>query len=197
MKSLQFRLSAAMLVAALSLSAQVQSGTISGVVTDQQDAVISGAQVEIKNTGTNAVFRTQTNDSGNYVFVNLDPGIYRVEGSSTGAAPCDGWAYIKINGPFVLTTVAGGAAAVLTVAGIAGMASATRPAKGGRAGRGHRWRGSLFGLLGGIGAAVLLQQAGIVPMTPQMMVGVPVGTAMVGLALGWPQLFGKAAVAAA
>jgi len=84
MKSLQFRLSAAMLVAALSLSAQVQSGTISGVVTDQQDAVISGAQVEIKNTGTNAVFRTQTNDSGNYTAPGLPIGDYEVSAQLQG-----------------------------------------------------------------------------------------------------------------
>ena len=67
-------------------------------------------------------------------------------------------AYIKINGPFPLATVAGGTAAVLTVIGVAGMASATRPPKGAKAGRGHRWRGSLFGLLAGAGVAVLLQQ---------------------------------------
>jgi hypothetical protein len=123
-------------------------------------------------------------------------GIYRVEGSSSGAAPCSGWAYIKITGPFPLTTVAGGAAAIVTVVGIAGMASAVRPPKGGRAGQGHRWRGSLFGAAAGVGVAVLLQQFGVVPMTPAVMVGVPVGTAMVGLALGWPQLFGSAAPAA-
>lgn len=124
-------------------------------------------------------------------------GIYRVEGSSSGAAPCSGWAYIKITGPFPLTTVAGGTAAILTVVGIAGMASAVRPPKSQKPGRGHRWRGSLFGLLAGAGVAVLLQQFGVVPMTPEVMVGVPLGTAMVGLALGWPQLFGSAAPATA
>jgi hypothetical protein len=130
-------------------------------------------------------------------YTRLGVGLYRFDGSSTGAAPCSGWAYIKINGPFPLATVAGGAAAVITVVGVAGMASATRPPKGGKPGRGHRWRGSLVGLLAGAGAAVLLQQFGVVPMTPAVMVGVPAGTGLVGLALGWPNLFGNAAAAAA
>jgi hypothetical protein len=128
-------------------------------------------------------------------YTRFGVGLYRFDGSSTGAAPCSGWAYIEINGPFPLATVAGGAAAVLTVVGVGGMVSATRPPKGGTPGRGHRWRGSLFGLLAGAGVAVLLQQFGVVPMTPAVMVGVPAGTGIVGLALGWPHLFGAAAAA--
>ncbi|MFA5885933.1 MAG: hypothetical protein WDA60_18925 [Acidimicrobiia bacterium] len=123
-------------------------------------------------------------------------GIYRVEGASTGTV-CSGWAYLKINGPFPLTTVAGGVAGIATVAGVAGMASAARPPKGGRTpGKGRRWRGAFFGLLAGTGAAVLLQQFGAVPMTPMMMFGVPVGTAMVGTAIGWPKAVAAAAAAA-
>lgn len=129
-------------------------------------------------------------------YTRFGVGLYRVDGSSTGAAPCSGWAYIRINGPFPLATVAGASAAVLTVVGVAGMASAVRPPKGGKAGRGHRWRGSLFGVVAGAGAAVLLQQFGIVPMTPAVMVGVPLGSALIGLGLGWPNLFGTAAPAA-
>ncbi|MBK7930767.1 MAG: carboxypeptidase regulatory-like domain-containing protein [Bryobacterales bacterium] len=84
MKSSSFRMTAAALAAALNLFAQVQSGTISGVVTDQQDAIISGAQVEIKNTGTNAVFRTQTNDSGNYTAPGLPIGDYEITAQLQG-----------------------------------------------------------------------------------------------------------------
>ena len=129
-------------------------------------------------------------------YARFGTGIYRFDGSSTGAAPCSGWAYIRITGTFPLTTVAGASAAVLTVIGVVGMASAARPPKGGKPGRGHRWRGSLFGLVGGVGAAVLLQQFGVVPMTPAVMVGVPLGSMLVGLGLGWPNLFGTAAPAA-
>lgn len=145
-------------------------------------------------TGDDTVWASEV-EVGDYTRYGV--GIYRVEGSSTGAAPCSGWAYITITGPFPLATVAGGTAALLTVVGVAGMASAARPPKGAKAGRGHRWRGSLFGLLAGAGVAVLLQQFGVVPMTPAVMVGVPVGTAMIGLAIGWPQLFGTASATAA
>jgi hypothetical protein len=144
-------------------------------------------------TGDDTVWASEV-EVGDYTRYGV--GIYRVEGSSSGAAPCSGWAYIKITGPFPLTTVAGGAAAVVAVIGVAGMASAVRPPKGGKPGRGHRWRGLFFGAAAGAGVAVLLQQFGVVPMTPEVMVGVPLGTAMVGLALGWPQLFGSAATAA-
>ncbi|MBN8729971.1 MAG: carboxypeptidase regulatory-like domain-containing protein [Acidobacteria bacterium] len=84
MKSLLLRMTAAALAAALNLFAQVQSGTISGVVTDQQDAIITAAQVEIKNTGTNAVFRTQTNDSGNYTAPGLPIGNYEITAQLQG-----------------------------------------------------------------------------------------------------------------
>jgi len=69
---------AAMLCAATALLAQLQNGTISGTVTDAQDAVVAGATVEIKNAGTNAVFRATTNDSGNYTAPSLPSGEYEV-----------------------------------------------------------------------------------------------------------------------
>jgi len=129
-------------------------------------------------------------------YTRFGVGLYRVDGASTGTV-CTGWAYININGPFPLTTAAGAAAGIATIAGVAGMASAAMGPKGGRTpGKGRRWRGSLFGLLAGVGAAVLLQQFGVVPMTPAVMVAVPVGTAMVGLALGWPKVAAVAAAAA-
>ena len=52
-------------------------------------------------------------------------GLYRVEGASTGTA-CTGWVYLKITGPFPLTTVAGATGAVLALGGAAGMVSAAR-----------------------------------------------------------------------
>ncbi|GMU77530.1 MAG: hypothetical protein AMXMBFR46_03290 [Acidimicrobiia bacterium] len=123
-------------------------------------------------------------------YAKFGVGLYRAEGASTGTV-CRGWAYIKINGPVPLATAAGAGAAVVALVGVAGMASAA--AGKGTPGKGHRWRGSLFGLLAGAGAAVLLQQFAVVPMTPAVMVGVPLGSAALGLAIGWP----KAAAAAA
>ena len=64
MKLPMYRLASLLCASAFGLLAQTQNGTISGTVTDAQDAVVSGAKIEIKNLGTNATFRTQSNDSG-------------------------------------------------------------------------------------------------------------------------------------
>jgi len=71
-------------LAALSLQAQQGKGTISGTVTDPQGAVVAGAQVEIRNVGTNAVFRTATNESGFFTAPGLAVGQYRVTAGFAG-----------------------------------------------------------------------------------------------------------------
>ena len=55
---------------------------------------------------------------------------------------------------------------------------------------------AIFGRLAGVGAAVLLQQFAVAPMTPMLMIGVPAGTAMIGLALGWPKAVAAVTAAA-
>jgi hypothetical protein len=92
---------------------------------------------------------------------------------------------VRITGAFPLATVAGAVAAVLAGVGIAGALTALRPT--GRAGRGHRIRGPLFGAVGGIGIAVLLQQFAVLAMSALLMIAAPVVGALVGLALGWPR----------
>ena len=58
---------------------QALFGTILGTVTDSSRAVIVGVKVTITETETN-FSRTQiSNDSGFFVFSNVDPGTYRVE----------------------------------------------------------------------------------------------------------------------
>src|SRR5215467_12056222 len=61
-----------------SLHAQVSSSTISGVVTDQSGAVVSGAAVEAKNEDTAAVYGTVTTSSGTFAFPSLVPGRYTI-----------------------------------------------------------------------------------------------------------------------
>lgn len=61
-----------------SLSAQVQTGTISGTVSDSQNAVIAGAQIDVRHVGTNTSFQTRTNDSGFYAAPGLAIGEYEV-----------------------------------------------------------------------------------------------------------------------
>jgi len=53
--------------------------------------------------------------------------------------------------------------------------------------KGHRVRGAISGLVFGLGLAILLQQFAIVPLTTLVLVLVPLGTALIGLAIGWPR----------
>jgi hypothetical protein len=69
---------------ALVVSAQVSTGTISGVVEDPSGAVISGATVTVRNVDTGAA-RTLTSDAGGrYIAPVLPVGNYEVRGEQTG-----------------------------------------------------------------------------------------------------------------
>src|SRR5262245_37313887 len=63
---------------ASSVAAQTSRGTVTGIVTDPQDQVISGAEVELKNPLTNVSRTTTTNDTGLYRFDAVDLGSYDV-----------------------------------------------------------------------------------------------------------------------
>src|SRR5260370_14444199 len=68
----------------LVVSAQVSTGTISGVVEDPSGAVISGATVTVRNVDTGAA-RTLTSDAGGrYIAPVLPVGNYEVRGEQTG-----------------------------------------------------------------------------------------------------------------
>src|ERR1700692_450584 len=66
------------------VQAQTFYGSIVGSVTDQSGAAISGASVTLTNTGTSERRSDQTDNSGNYQFVNLVPGLYRVDVETKG-----------------------------------------------------------------------------------------------------------------
>ncbi len=66
------------LLASLPLLAQQGGGTISGIVTDAQNASIPNADVRIRNTGTNATFRTKANEQGFFTAPGLPVGDYEV-----------------------------------------------------------------------------------------------------------------------
>jgi len=72
------------ILGALVVSAQVSTGTISGVVQDQTGAIIAGAMVTVRNVDTGAV-RTLTSDSGGrYLAPVLPVGNYEVQGQQSG-----------------------------------------------------------------------------------------------------------------
>lgn len=64
--------------------AQAISGTIVGTVTDASAAVVPSAKVTAIETGTNQSRTTNTNESGNYSFVNVPQGRYSVTIEQTG-----------------------------------------------------------------------------------------------------------------
>lgn len=65
-------------------AAQTFSSSIAGTVTDPTGAVVTGATVELKNTSTNDVRKSTTQDDGSYQFSNLIPGNYQITVSAPG-----------------------------------------------------------------------------------------------------------------
>lgn len=74
----------AFLAVLLPILAQQGTGTISGSVVDPQGAAIMNAQVQVIHVGTQAVFRTVTNDSGNFIAPGLAVGAYEVQTEQQG-----------------------------------------------------------------------------------------------------------------
>jgi hypothetical protein len=73
------------LLACGSAWAQTSSvGTVSGQVTDEQGAVIPGAEVKLTDTGTGATQTTVSNDAGRFTFASVPPGKYNVSFSKQG-----------------------------------------------------------------------------------------------------------------
>src|ERR1700743_2804737 len=60
------------------LHAQVQNGTIEGVVTDTAGAVVPDASVTVRQLATNLTLHNQTNEVGIYSLPQLLPGEYSV-----------------------------------------------------------------------------------------------------------------------
>ncbi|HVH71945.1 MAG TPA: TonB-dependent receptor, partial [Candidatus Dormibacteraeota bacterium] len=59
-------------------------GTIAGSVSDSSGAAIASANVTLTNLDTNEKHSIETDASGNYTFVNILPGKYKVEAEKTG-----------------------------------------------------------------------------------------------------------------
>lgn len=58
------------------LPAQTASGEVNGTITDRTGAAVPGATVTLSNQGTGIADKVQTNASGNFVFINVQPGSY-------------------------------------------------------------------------------------------------------------------------
>ena len=84
MKRLSFLGAAALLATILLLAfsssavGQAVNATLLGTVTDSSGAVVSGAKVAIMDIKTGVKRQATTNESGNYQFENLPPGLYQI-----------------------------------------------------------------------------------------------------------------------
>ncbi len=66
------------------LFGQAVNGTLLGTVTDASGATVANAKVTATEITTGAIHVSATNDSGNYTFPDLQPGIYTVAGEARG-----------------------------------------------------------------------------------------------------------------
>ncbi len=67
-----------LLTSTLAFGQGIVTGSISGTIQDQQQAVVSGAKVTAKNTETNQEYTTETNSVGAFSVLSLPVGTYTV-----------------------------------------------------------------------------------------------------------------------
>jgi Carboxypeptidase regulatory-like domain len=72
------------LVATLPLVAQTFRSTVSGIVTDNQGAVIADATVQLTNPATGQVLNAKSAKAGEFIFPEIVPGIYNLTVASSG-----------------------------------------------------------------------------------------------------------------
>jgi hypothetical protein len=95
-------------------------------------------------------------------YANYGVGLYKVIGSSSGVASCSGAALVSVNGN-PLTTVAGVVGLVAALAGLGGIAAmVAMTMRAGAIGFGKTAFGAVFGIIAGLGLAVLLQEYSVV-----------------------------------
>src|SRR5258708_1912335 len=85
-----FGLGVACLGVVLNLSAPpawsqaTSTATVTGLVTDEQNAAVAGAQIRLLESATGATEATLSNETGRFVIVNVQPGTYTVTISKQG-----------------------------------------------------------------------------------------------------------------
>ena len=77
---------ALLFVSATPAFAQITVAQLNGSVHDESGGIVKNATVTLRDTATNAIYRTTSNDSGLYVIPNLPPDTYELTVSYTGFA---------------------------------------------------------------------------------------------------------------
>ena len=65
------------------------TGSVSGLVTDQQRAIVVGATIKLTDPSTGITLTTSSNDTGRYIFPNVSPGQYNISIAKTGFSTTD------------------------------------------------------------------------------------------------------------
>jgi hypothetical protein len=73
-----------LILATGTMAAQLDTGSITGTVTDPSGAAIPGAKITLTNVGTNATVDTQSTPTGTYAFDDLLPGAYTIQSKAQG-----------------------------------------------------------------------------------------------------------------
>lgn len=81
---LVFLLTAALLSAPSAAFAQSALGTLTGTVTDPQQAPVANVEVSARNTATSILYKATTNETGTYVIPNIPAGPYEVTATGAG-----------------------------------------------------------------------------------------------------------------
>src|ERR1051326_5905055 len=85
---------AVVLALPLLIFAQTDQARLTGTVTDQQGAVVPGAEITVSNTATGFTRTVTSNETGVYLVTGLLPGMYKIVGKSGGLGPTE---YTEIN----------------------------------------------------------------------------------------------------
>ena len=94
-------------IGANQIFAQQEAGQINGVVKDQNDAVIAGATITVKNVSNNATRTITTGDDGSYQVTNLQPGLYEVTSQKQGFQDAKESVQVTTGGRITLNLTAG------------------------------------------------------------------------------------------
>jgi hypothetical protein len=151
------------------------TGALSSAITVQKDAVvpvtmssasqISHLKIQIEFAGMRWTVRDKPSHGTSWAnsvnvkkYAKYGVGLYKVIGSSSGGVSCSGAALVKVKGN-PLSTVAGIVGLVAALAGLSGIGAAVAlTMRAGTMGFGRTVFGAVFGLIAGLGLAVLAQQ---------------------------------------
>jgi hypothetical protein len=84
MRSWKFLVVVCLLLPLASVSALAQASGVSGTIYDKTGAVVPNASIELKDLGTNTILTTKSSDVGQFTFVNVAPGNYKLTVTAQG-----------------------------------------------------------------------------------------------------------------